>query len=290
LTPHPLAVRFKAATPVYPMRLTAVGNRDLSLDLYVFADRRAEVEGMDVVRSGPVVRGDPDAGERYRWWADGREGEVVIGHRSLRALTGTASTVTKLSGVFTPRQMGRDLTIGWAEPRTIGAHKYSGHGASIVALNITGAAWLAAVIGVFVVGAVKKTPNRRLAGVGWAALAPCLLLGLVVRAALPTTDVVDDGRRPYRGRSVELITDALEADAKAGHSWSSADEFRIGLRGEMESVRARERRYARVELPRHQDSPGNYVVREGEGGSAEVVYFDGIGREEVVWRTGKLGR
>jgi hypothetical protein len=44
--PHPIALRFPTDTPIYPMRLTQLAGGNLHLDLYLLAEQRAKVPGM----------------------------------------------------------------------------------------------------------------------------------------------------------------------------------------------------------------------------------------------------
>ena len=62
-TPHPLSFTFKTERPVYPMRLTGVGNGPLRVELYVFADRRTYARHFKVERC--TKPGYPAADDSY---------------------------------------------------------------------------------------------------------------------------------------------------------------------------------------------------------------------------------
>ena len=51
---HPLQFTFPTQNPVYPLRLTGVGNGDLEVDLFVFGEERAKADHFDVIESRPT--------------------------------------------------------------------------------------------------------------------------------------------------------------------------------------------------------------------------------------------
>jgi hypothetical protein len=53
-TPHPLIFRFESARCVYPMRLTGVQNRPISLELYIFGSGSASAPGLQRMRSSQI--------------------------------------------------------------------------------------------------------------------------------------------------------------------------------------------------------------------------------------------
>ncbi len=280
LTPHPLAIRFSTPTPVYPMRLTAVENRSLTLDLYVFGTQRAVVEGMEPVRCGAVSRLPAVADDRSPAWPR-TEASIPIAHRQILPLIAEATILTKLSGTFTPDRMHSDLAIAWAPFAEIGARKYSARGASMFAVNLIAALWLAAIIGVLVAGALVRVRSVRLARWGLAALAPCLLVGLAVRAFLPTTDVTVSHARFLADRRVPLLVETAAAGC-GEHPFDSLDAARAAFGREFDRLVADQPRSASALRRPHEDSPGNYIVRERDGGGYEAVWFDEIGRERAT--------
>ncbi len=105
-SPEPLLMRFPTTQPVYPMRLTATGSTNLDLDLYVFAAKRAVVQGMRHVCSKSI---DPAFA--------GYDGEPIVGitHPALLSIIGNATIATRLRGSFTPAQMQSDIQITWSD-------------------------------------------------------------------------------------------------------------------------------------------------------------------------------
>jgi hypothetical protein len=118
-TPHPLSLRFLTGEPVYPMRLTGVGNQaegentPLDLELLVYGAGTASVPGMKAVASGPLER-DPD---KWLWRGDDR---IALAHEGVRSLTSDASWGTRLVGSFPPEAMRRDLRIAFGHGSILG--------------------------------------------------------------------------------------------------------------------------------------------------------------------------
>jgi hypothetical protein len=284
LTPHPLGVRFKTDSPVYPMRLTGVGNAELALDLYVFGRARAVVEGMRTDRCGWIQISGPSASPERGPPNTAPDALVPVGHRHIQSIIRDADIVTKLTGRFTPDQMRRDIEITWAEPRAIGGRKYSADGASMVAVNAAAGVWFAAIVVLTVLCAIRRESGRKLVVRGIVALAPCLLVALVIRAMLPTTDVsVTRGRR-FGASSERLLREAVWDWKRSRENHGGLEDARARLDLAIKDSVARSSWRANTAIPRHEDSPGNYILREVDGGSDfEVIWFDETGREQPVY-------
>jgi len=108
-TPHPLRVRFRAATPIYPMRLTGVDAEPLHLDLFVLGKSAAAHRSLHRFAAREVTRG------LHRW--------SPIGHPDLAPLMEFGDVLTRLSGVLSRREMAEDLNIRWTpgDTSTVGA-------------------------------------------------------------------------------------------------------------------------------------------------------------------------
>lgn len=98
-TPHPLAIRFRTETPIYPMRLTGVGARNpLYLDLFVLSD-----ENMECPPLRPVAWQEL-SGSHSGLWRPTSHPDLVPYFRS-------RWRITRLSGVVSPYEMRRDFAI-----------------------------------------------------------------------------------------------------------------------------------------------------------------------------------
>lgn len=114
LTPQPLSFQFKTPEPVYPMRLTGLDNRPLSVDLYVFSTTPFEA---------PYFKLESCT-------------RPTIVHPLLRQWTRGLPMATKLSATLTPDDMREDI---WLKPSAVIFEKnnsfYSPHGAGVTAIN-----------------------------------------------------------------------------------------------------------------------------------------------------------
>ena len=91
---HPLSFEFETKRPVYPLRLTGVGNGDCDIDLYVYSNRRASSERLPAVSCREIDE---------------------VGHNGLRKLVSGATVMTRLSGTLRPEDMRQDLFMEWEE-------------------------------------------------------------------------------------------------------------------------------------------------------------------------------
>lgn len=126
---HPLMFTFPTTKPVYPMRLTGVGNGDLKVDLYIFGDKRAKAQNFNVSRCAQATY--PATNNYY---SDTTE-ELYIGHPGLSNIVEKATIATKLQATLTPAQMKQDVWLDWEPFRSHQDIFYSHQGAWITTLN-----------------------------------------------------------------------------------------------------------------------------------------------------------
>lgn len=278
-TPHPLVFRFPAEKPVYPMRLTGLQAGPLDLELYVFGDGTARVDGMKVETTGPVNRQETIYRDKR---PTANSDSIVLSHAGIEALAGKAKHLTKLVGTFTPKQMARDIDL------TFGPGEVSGR----TAMSKGDAFWrsmdaglLAAGCGL-VLGAVVlavKQVSVKAAGPRIAVMAGALVVGAMtggVMAAIgPRTVEVRMWRYRLAWSEVRYwLWERSEAAKKSGDSvtmdWVRAEIKRI--------LESREAIYGRdasnAPLPIEEDSPGNYTLREVPGAVA-LVPVNELGQE-----------
>jgi len=130
---HPLSFTFPTNEAVYPMRLTAVGNGSLELDLYVLGAREAVVEGMTRERTGFVKRPsespswyDPD----YYGYRRKDDPFVLAVHDEFAAVSEGYEVLTKLTATLTPDQMTRDLAVSWKKTKPFRQVRYTAEAVS----------------------------------------------------------------------------------------------------------------------------------------------------------------
>ncbi|MEZ6191960.1 MAG: DUF2330 domain-containing protein [Phycisphaerales bacterium] len=245
---HPLAFRFEADQPVYPMRLTAVDSEGLSVDLYVFGPERAKADGFEVAYCNQTAFPPlPELNE----WARGWQGDQVpVWHPELASRVGKAPFVSKLSARLAPTQMQRDIQIGWDGDSVYAPRPYSRSAAKRLGTNVglTG-------LGVCVLLAVFLVPKAR---TGHDSLANHLGVGvtlgfifwIVVASLIPyVVPVAADLNRGYRPiywlnhqhylqqlvwsfSAIENPTpedfEKLKNEIQASASWISYDDMKIG--------------------------------------------------------------
>jgi hypothetical protein len=130
--PSPLALTFKTERPVYPLRLTGIGNETCRIDLYVFGPGRAEIPSFAVERCAQPLY--PATNENV--WRPGLE-KLRIRHLGLRMLVDRSPVATKLTARLTSQQMKKDPYISWSPFHAKRLTFYSDHGAAVLATNFT---------------------------------------------------------------------------------------------------------------------------------------------------------
>lgn len=288
LTPHPLGMRFKSREAVYPVRLTAVGGHPLKLDLYVFADQQAAAPGMDVARCGtiarlPTISDGPYVNHRRIPRLYGGA-SIPIAHEGLLELIGEARHVTKLSGVLTTADMSNDLSISWRPAANVGAGKYSRAAAVSYGLNVTTGLWFGAVLLCGAVAAVAKWENAKALRALWLSLVPCVCGGVVAYAMLPTVRV-EHGRA--RSTWMSWRVPEMVASEFAGKP-ATLDEAKTLFAARVEAAAMHKfDAERRMHIPRLEDSPFNYTIRESsEPGRFDVFSFDAIGQQSLIGTIG----
>lgn len=107
---HPLQFRFTTDMAVYPMALTAVGNEDIELELFVFAIGSASGNGLRracSLETKPDSREPDDTDARFML----RKRPVTIAHPGLVEIADGLGGLTRLVGTLTPVQQREDIAI-----------------------------------------------------------------------------------------------------------------------------------------------------------------------------------
>jgi hypothetical protein len=158
-TPHPLVVSFPAASPVFPMKLTALAGSQTRVELVTIGEHRYGAEGFDVVACDRFG----DAGRRWegrqgsRWWD-----RLRIASPAVMALLWPDCVVTHLRADLVPGQMTSDVAlteVAYAAHRDVAwtARGRAELAASIVAFGLLA---LAAMVTIACNG--RRMPSR-----GW---------------------------------------------------------------------------------------------------------------------------
>jgi hypothetical protein len=274
-TPHPLVFRFPTSRCVYPMRLTGLQDRPLTLDLYVFGTGRAAAPGMRAKRADSVRFGS------------GKGPGLEVMHDGLSALVPGAIAGTRLTGMLAPAQMRNDVTISFGGMSSYGARIYSYDGAILIAANLG----LTVFIVVAIVTAIRlRRRSRDLnASVSWLAgpLLATIAVGALALLWLPKTANIEYGWKPGRLSSVHRdimfrITTRIADEQERDSGFEPSAEWVRGLlseTGHWESYPPGEG----DRVVQFEDSPGNFVVAPRDDNGLDYIWYDLSGRERREW-------
>ena len=271
---HPLSFTFRTEQPVYPLRLTGIGNRALDVELYVFGNKRAEAKNFEVVRCASVVFPNESPWPRN----DTTETPVPVVHPKLRQWTLGCAVVTKLAGTLTPEQMLEDATIAWSSYQPHWQTIYSRRGALITAANwAVGLVFCAAVLSVVLLA--LKHEWRSATG---RIVITVFMLGLLVFAityqALPKVQV-RAGRFPRY--FLRYLLGSLGQNVVSKWETTPPKSLAEARQTVEEMALPRTENFLLGGKIREEDSPGNYLLRSTESGF-EFVWFDADGGEHVA--------
>lgn len=220
--PHPLGFRFATAAPIYPLRLTGVGNTDLDVDLFVFGDGTAEAPGFRVARSGPV-----DTSPRAGLW--GIDGAVRVSQPELGALAAGSPRLTRLSGTLTPADMTRDAKIEFSAPRDRGGVVHSTESADRLGASAAGSVLLLLGVGAVFARIPSRASDNRRAAWFLAAAAITGATGIAVASTLETLPARPRGRFGV-GNTLALYENVAESLARSDGAPRTLDELRRAAR------------------------------------------------------------
>lgn len=276
----PLVFKFRTPRPVYPMRLTGVGNVALDVDLFVFADGRAAATGFEAVRCSALVAdnsGRVPSGRRAAVSADD-QWPVVAGHEGLLEVGGGRTVATHLRATLSPGQQRDDISIRLGPFVPVGGVKYTWRGAMERALDIVAPVSLAVLLLVLVVAAVQG----RDAGWMLKRSGPVLAFGAAVWGGLvlatpPTTQAkrVDRWAEAMRSRAMDDLPDLIRASLRRDPTITAPEVALAAARRAADSEWRESFDPDMVEnMPavREEDSHGNYTMRLIEGRVEFVTY------------------
>jgi hypothetical protein len=264
---HPLSFTFQSPEPVYPMRLTGVDAKPVSVELYIFGPDTASVKGFKMKHSSK-----PSFPEPAENWIRTRPADLEIRHPQLREWVKGAPVATRLIATVSPEQMQEDFVIRWKPFRPHKTREYSYRGALTHAAN-----W--ASVGVLACGLVwafstsLNAPGLLRAGRYLMATVP--VVGVLLFACVEKVPVKLTSGASFLSRN-DLRTLALWLDAEKG-----LDQSRNDIRLE---ISARTNHYKNFMVGgkiQEQDSPGNFVIKE-ENGVVDFLGYDAAGAPHVL--------
>jgi hypothetical protein len=262
-----LSFTFPSPAPVFPGPSTGIRDGPMHADLYVFGPGQAVLEGFAAERCARTVQGEADPAQRR--WMHG----IRIVHPTLRHFADHAPIATRLSGMLARG----DPEIRWTDYEEQSTRRYSHRGALLQALTwgcgvMAGAMLIGGFVSALEVSGCTYVEKLALVAVG---------LGLFVFAgtyvALPKTEV-QMIRAP--GSHMSSTHNFLSRQILGTNSPASLIQTRLNwdrVRREFRQSSILTNRFTGG-LIREEDSPGNYILRQGTNG-IEYLWFDADGGE-----------
>jgi hypothetical protein len=291
---HPLAFTFLTQRPVYPLRLTGVGNPPLKVDLYVLGDGRAAARDFTVeVCQRPTYLLTNSAltlpRRRHRETLD-------IAHPELRRLAAGLPVLTKLSATLSPTQMASDAWIEWQPFKPHWRRLWTPQAAAEDTFNLGVTLLMAGLVVTAAAAAIRRGSGRRILLKGTVAtVAIAGIVSVVHYARTPQIrDFVSMGR-PYAWhgkwrqfeQGMHWLADEVSLTEAAGPHIGAVLRERAASALRSAGGPLAMNPYAE-KPPREEDSPGNYEFRCTNGAWA-LVWFDQLGGEHTVmlaWPSG----
>ncbi len=278
MTPHAMVFRFPTPTPIYPLRLTGIGNPRVEISLYVCADQMARARNFQLEYCAGLKRPSQTNSSSFQG-----DPHPLWNHPELSRLAGTASVLTKLVGALGASDMARDAEIAFEPPRTYRNWFYTTGAAAGIAVVVGSTAMFIATL-VMVLRANRSGDTSRAIGkILLKSLTVGCLAGALLWIALPTTDQVLSHEQRDASWHARRWLDDLEWTSYRTTLTEKAGVPRI------EMVRAFMREdWLRFEagfsdngtnspdalrfMPREEDSHGNYTLREVPDGVEITIY------------------
>lgn len=276
---HPLRFDFKTDRPVYPMALTAVGNSDIELELFVLADGRARAKGLRVASSLRAVPDTRDPNDHYAMHLL-RQRPVTIAHPGLIDMASGRTCLTRLAGVLSPEQQRDDIVLGIEDFQEKDPEYYlsgtgveRGVGVGLIVAGVAGVLMaLFAVSGREGLLALSREQGR---AVGVMAIAGVLAGAAVALATPEYKGALASGRASYRAESTLSYIARHLPELSAEHRAMDVDGVRALLKGfaSQETMNA-------LHIG---DGPLHYRFEPGDAdGELWFIWHDAIGREHRV--------
>jgi hypothetical protein len=181
---HPLGFSFGSEKPVYPLRLTGVGNKECRVELYVFGTGRASAKHFKVESCWQTQFAGATS------LLDVATRVLRIGSDEVVGWSGRSPVVTKLVGRLDAGDMKADAWVEFAKFRFQRGRLYSRQGAALTALNLgVGLAVLGWLSVLLMEGGWEVTPRAQRRWTMRLALVS-LAVAVVVYLALPKTPII----------------------------------------------------------------------------------------------------
>lgn len=277
-SPHPLCFTFQTDRAVYPMQLTGIGNRNLTVELFVFGPSRAEARFFSTDRCAAPTFPDPES------YLRGSTHQLLIVHPLLRKWVAGSPVATKLHANLSSEKMNEDVELQWMPFAEIRNDIYSYQGAGTASLNYGVSVFLAALLLAGIMAVFRRDWKPRLKLVAGFAAVTGVITAALVFVAVPKTAVRLTTLPALRSNmNLRSLGDLYLKDSQTNHAASLA-ESRAALKKIQNSMpELTEQNFLLGGPIREEDSPGNYILRQSTNG-VEFFLFDASGGEHSLDR------
>ncbi len=288
MTPHPMVFRFSTSTPIYPLRLTGVGNPRVEISLYVCADQMARSRGFRLEYCGTLGRSAKNHMRSFQ-----SDPHPLWKHPELSRLASAATVLTKLVGTLDTSDMARDAEIAFEPPRTYRNWFFTTEAAAGIAVAVGSAAMFIATL--VMVGRANRSgdTSRAIGKILLKSLAAGCVVGALLWIGLPSTSHVLSGEQKRTSLHARWWLDELESTSynttltdKAGvpridlvRTFMREDWLRFVAKRSESGTPSPD---ALRSMPREEDSPGNYTLREVPEGIEITRYWPFHGTSSFV--------
>lgn len=274
--PHPVALRFQSATPVYPMRLTGVGEHSVVLRLMVLASTPMQCDVLTRTAVLPIERRETGAPPMV----DLPAARCALGSPALLELAPAATVISRFEGTLLPAHLAADVTmrpdVAAAPFRDLRWRRLDGRDQAVTIA--AGAVTLILLAMAAVAGARgRRGPSR------WPWLAVALVLGTGVGVVSHLRDAAAfRDRRLARVQAFHLrLAEELASMARGS---IPSPELAATLRREGE--RSSGTNQLTGEPIREEASPGNWTLAFVDG-RVDYHWYDAAGSAQRIPITGE---
>jgi hypothetical protein len=162
--PHPIMATFPAATPVFPMRLTALAGSTTRVDLTVISNTRTDADRFHVVCCDKFVFSGSSYNQTWRGItrSSGRFGHaLVIGSPAVTSLLWRDCVISHLVADLPPAEMTTDIPLRSLPFQPYRDSLWTARGRNELALNILSAGGVILLTALAVACRGRKLPSRR---------------------------------------------------------------------------------------------------------------------------------
>lgn len=265
MAPHPLQVRFPAAKPIYPMRLTALSGQPVYLRLAVYSDRpwdhsalKLEYESRvrhDLAHSSTTLEGG------YGFY------NVAYSHQELSDLLPFDGWLTILDGTLDAKQMNRDLAFTETAPQQQRAAYYTPRAAFKSGLSLA----IAALTVGFPVIAIFFRFRRRSAGKKAVLVLCAIALAIGIYGWVATPVMLGSADVRFYGEKLMRQSDTIIKSLKGFQFTPQMTNDQIG-ESVLEKLKEIKNVYTGEPL-RIERSPGNLGVHTNRRGESILVRY-----------------